>query len=204
MLLDVSMPVTPRTAAWPGDAPFSCGWTTTKAQSGSVNVGWARTSPHVGTHVDAPFHYDDEGARVGGLALDAFVGPAVVVDARGASELDERLLRGLDLAKAPRVLFRTRERNDPEAFHKEFPLLTEAAIARLGQAGVRLVGIDAPSYDAFDSKDLPIHHALVQAGIANVENLVLDGVDAGHYELLAAPVRWVDMDAAPLRALLRR
>lgn len=204
MLLDVSMPVAPRTAAWPGDAPFSCGWTTTKAQSGSVNVGWARTSPHVGTHVDAPFHYDDAGPRVGGLALDAFVGPALVVDARGAAELDERLLRGLDLARAPRVLFRTRERNDPEAFERAFPLLTPRALDALRAARVRLVGIDAPSYDAFDSKDLPVHHALGAAGIANVENLVLDGVDAGGYELLAAPVRWVDMDAAPLRAILRR
>jgi len=198
------MPVAPRTAAWPGDEPFSCGWTLTKAQGASVNLGWAKTSPHVGTHVDAPYHYDDAGARVGGLALDAFVGPALVVDARGAAELDARLLRGLDLARAPRVLFRTRERNDPGTFDRDFPLLTGDALQRLHDAGVRLVGIDAPSYDAFDSKDLPVHHALGQAGIANVENLVLDGVEAGPYELLAAPVRWVDMDAAPLRALLRR
>ena len=204
VLLDVSMPVTPRTAAWPGDAPFSCGWTATRAEGSSVNVGWARTSPHVGTHVDAPFHYDDAGARVGGLAPDAFVGPALVVDARGEGELGERLLRGLDLARAPRVLFRTREANDPEAFRRDFPLLTRGALQRLRETGVRLVGIDAPSYDAFDSKDLPVHRALGAAGIANVENLVLDGVDAGAYELLAAPVRWVDMDAAPLRALLRR
>lgn len=203
-LLDVSMPVTPRTAAWPGDEPFSCGWSVTKAQSGSVNVGWARSSPHVGTHVDAPYHYDDAGARVGGLPVEAFVGPALVVDARGEAELHERLLRGLDLARAPRVLFRTRERNDPEVFGREFPLLTEGAVAALRRAGVRLVGVDAPSFDAFDSKELPVHHALGQAGIVNVENLVLDAVEAGPYELLAAPVRWVDMDAAPLRALLRR
>lgn len=204
MLLDISMPVTPRTAAWPGDAPFSCGWTVTKAQGESVNLGWARTSPHVGTHVDAPFHYDDAGARVGGLALDAFVGPAVVVDARGEAELDARLLRGLDLRRAPRVLFRTRERSDPAVFHRGFPLLTQPAVETLQAAGVRLVGIDAPSYDAFDSKTLPVHHSLGAAGIANVENLVLDDIEPGAYELLAAPVRWDEMDAAPLRALLRR
>lgn len=205
MLLDISMPVTPRTATWPGDAPFSCGWTATKEDSGSVNVGWARASPHVGTHVDAPFHYDDAGARVGGMALDAFVGPCLVVDARGEESLDERLLRGLDLRLAPRVLFRTREgRVDPERFHDAFPLLTPRALDVLRREGVRLVGIDAPSYDAVDSKDLPIHHALGAGGIVNVENLVLDDVEAGAYELFAAPVRWDEMDAAPLRAVLRR
>lgn len=204
VLRDVSMPVTARTAAWPGDEPFSCGWTATKAQGASVNLGWAKASPHVGTHVDAPYHCDDAGARVGGLPLDAFVGPALVVDARGEPDLHEGLLGGLDLARAPRVLFRTRERNDTEAFDRAFPLLTPGALDALRAARVRLVGIDAPSYDAFDSKDLPVHHALGAAGIANVENLVLDGVEAGAYELLAAPVRWVDMDAAPLRAILRR
>lgn len=202
-LLDVSMPVTPRTAAWPGDVAFSCGWTATKPQGSSVNVGWVKTSPHVGTHVDAPYHYDDRGARVGGFDLDAFVGPCIVIDATGRSALDAALLRDVDLAATPRVLFRTRERNDPETFRRDFPLLTHDAVALLARHRVRLVGIDAPSYDAFDSKDLPVHHALGRAGIANVENLVLDHASPRRYELLAAPIAWRDMDAAPLRALLR-
>ena len=188
---------------FPGDVPFSCGWTATKREGSSVNVGWAKMSPHVGTHVDAPFHYDDAGARVGGLDLEAFVGPCVVIDAVGASELDARLLRGVDIARAPRVLFRTQRRTDPDVFLREFPTLTEGAVDALAKARVRLVGIDVPSYDAADSKGLPIHHALGRAGIANVENLMLDDVQPGGYELLAQPVKWVDMDAASLRALLR-
>ena len=200
MLYDISMPVDARTAPWPGDEPYSCGWTLRKAAGASVNVGWAKSSAHVGTHVDAPYHFDDAGARVGSLPLDAFVGRCEVVDARGAAALDARLLRGV---QAPRVLFRTRARNDPARFVGAFPLLTEDALAHLASMGARLVGIDAPSYDAADSKDLPIHHALAARGIVNVENLVLDDVERGAYELLAAPVRWIDMDAAPLRALLR-
>jgi arylformamidase len=203
-LLDISQPVTPRTAAWPGDEPFSCGWTAATARGDTLNVGWTKSSAHVGTHVDAPFHYDAKGTRVGGLALDAFVGPALVVDATGRDALDAALLRGLDLAAAPRVLFKTRERSDPEVFEKRFPLLTDEAIAMLSRAGTRLVGIDQASYDAWDAKDLVIHRALGAAGIANVENLRLDGVAPGRYELLAVPVRWVDLDAAPLRALLRK
>ncbi|MFA5861905.1 MAG: cyclase family protein [Candidatus Thermoplasmatota archaeon] len=200
-LLDVSQPVTNRTAAWPGDEPFSCGWTVTKAQGGSVNVGWTRSSPHMGTHVDAPFHYDDAGARVGELDVEAFVGPCIVIDAVGRAALDEALLANVRLP--PRVLFRTEARNDPEVIRREFPTLTRGAVALLRDAGVRLVGVDAPSVDSFDSETLEVHHALHRAGIVNVENLALAGAPAGHYELLAAPVRWMDMDAAPVRALLR-
>ena len=204
MLLDVSQPVTARTATFPGDEPFSCGWTATLAGGAPVNVSWAKTSPHVGTHVDAPYHYMAEGKRLGQLDVEAFVGPALVVDATDRDALDADLLRGLDLAASPRVLFRTRERSDPETFHDRFPVLTEDAVALLARGGVRLVGVDVPSVDEADSKTLPVHHLLGRAGIVNVENLMLDGVEAGRYELLAAPVRWTDLDAAPLRALLRR
>lgn len=201
MLLDISQPVTTRTAAWPGDEPFSCGWT---AQTPDLHLGWAKTSPHVGTHVDAPIHFDAAGGRVGALPLDAFLGPALVVDARGHHALDADLLRGLDLAASPRVLFRTRERADPERFEPRFPVLTPAAIEALRAARVRLVGVDQASFDPFDAKQLVIHRALAAAGMVNVENLRLDDVSAGRYELLAAPIRWDDMDAAPLRALLRK
>lgn len=203
MFLDISQPVTPATAAWPDDEPFSCGWTATIAGGASVNVGWTRGSAHVGTHVDAPYHFDEGGRRVGELPLDAFVGPARVIDAVGRDALDASLFAGLDLAAAPRVLVKTRERADPTRFEKRFPVLTPDAVALLGRSGVRLVGVDQASVDPWDSKDLAVHHALAKAGIVNVENLALDGVRAGRYELLAAPVKWVEMDAAPLRALLR-
>lgn len=204
MLLDVSVPVTPETAEWPGDVPFTCGMSATKKEGASVNLGWIKTSPHVGTHVDAPFHYDDAGPRVKGLALDAFVGRCIVVDAVGRDAIDEQVFRGVDLRGAPRVLVRTQRVSEPATFLREFPVLTMGAIDALAQANVRLVGVDVPSVDRFDSKDLAVHHALGRAGIANVENLALAHVQPGNYELLAAPLSWPEMDAAPLRALLRK
>jgi arylformamidase len=204
LLLDISVPVTERTAAFPGDVTFSCGWTLTKAQGGSVNLGWTKSSPHVGTHVDAPFHYDDHGPRVGGLDLDAFVGPCHVVEAIGAFELGVELLEGLDLRRAPRVLFRTQRASDPETFLDRFPVLTEAACDVLAREGVKLVGVDAPSFDPATAKELRIHQRLGRARIANVENLLLDRAQAGTYELLALPLSWPDMEAAPLRAVLRK
>lgn len=204
MLLDVSQAVTDKTAVFPGDKPFHCGWTATKAKGASVNVGHSEGTCHVGTHVDAPYHYDDAGARIGGLDIASFVGRCIVVDARGESTLGAELLRDLDMRGAPRILFRTQERTDPSVFLDRFPVLTPEAIDRLAAEKVRLVGIDAPSFDAVDSKDLAVHHALGRVGIVNVENLALDRAEPGYYEFLGAPVRWDDMDAAPLRAILRR
>src|SRR5687767_13256604 len=61
---DVSMPVAPVTAPWPGDAPFECGWTMRREAGDSVDVGWIRTSVHNGTHVDAPLHVLEGAAAV--------------------------------------------------------------------------------------------------------------------------------------------
>jgi arylformamidase len=69
---------------------------------------------------------------------------------------------------------------------------------------VLLVGVDVPSVDALDSKDLPIHHALAKAGIQILESLMLERVAAGEYELIALPVKLVGSDGAPVRAVLRK
>lgn len=199
MLLDISQPVTPETSHFPGDVPFSCGWT---ADEPELRVGWVRSSPHVGTHVDAPYHYGLD-KRVDQLDLDAFVGPCVVIDATRESELHADLLRNVDLARAPRVLFRTQRTSDPTTFLTKFPILTRDAVAKLAEARVKLVGVDAPSMDNATSKGLETHKALGRAGIANVENLWLDRTEPGLYELLAAPIKWTQLDAAPLRAILR-
>jgi len=204
MLLDVSQPVAPSTAVFPGDEPFSCGWTGRLAEGFSVNLAWTRGSTHVGTHVDAPYHTLEGAGRVGALPLDAFVGPCVVIDAVGRSALDASLLRGVDLEASPRVLFRTRERADPAFFEKRFPVLDEDAVALLARHRVRLVGVDQASVDPWDAKDLRVHHVLARGGIVNVENLDLARAAPGRYELLAAPIRWDELDAAPVRALLRR
>ena len=66
-----------------------------------------------------------------------------------------------------------------------------------------LLGVDAPSVDQRESKDLATHHTLFEAGAFNIENLDLRAVAAGPYDLIAPPLRLAGLDAAPLRALLR-
>ena len=112
-------------------------------------------------------------------------------------------LAGVDLAETPRVLLRTGCAPDRTVFPDPLTCLTPELVDFLAERGVVLIGIDSPSVDRFDSKDLPSHHALARHGIANLEGLALDGVPAGRYELIALPLKLRGRDGSPVRAVLR-
>lgn len=173
-----------------------------RAEGASVNVATLCTTVHVGTHVDGPLHFQDGAPAVGHLPLQAYLGPARVIDARGRDALDADLVDGIDLAAEERVLFRSRESVDATAFPKAFAALTPALAQRLAEAGVKLVGTDAPSVDPADSKDLAAHRALGAGGVAILENAVLTDVAPGRYTLIALPLRLTEADSSPVRAVL--
>jgi arylformamidase len=158
----------------------------------------------VGTHADAPLHVRDGWPDSATLDVGAFLGPAHVVDATGAGAIDEAVLAGALDAGATRVLIRTGVSITAGTFPAAWPVIAESAAWRLVETGVRLVGVDAPSMDARESKALPVHHILLDAGVAVVENLDLRGIEPGEWELVALPMRIAGLDAAPVRALLRR
>ena len=175
-----------------------------QAKGESVNVAALRMSAHTGTHADGPFHVDSDGIRIGAAPLAAYLGHATLLEVSGAEALDLALVeRALAGAVVERLLVRTGCWSDPDRFPEHFPAFTPAAAERLAAAGVRLVGTDAPSVDPFDSKTLDAHHAFGRAGIAILENLKLDGVPVGEYELIALPLRLEEADASPVRAALR-
>ncbi len=202
-VIDISQPLGRATAPWPGDAPFRQAWTMLRERGDSVNVAEVSLSVHLGTHADGPAHVADGAPAIGALDLDAYLGRAVVVDARGHGPLlGPDLLDGLDLARSPRVLLRTRDAVDPESFPPEFPALSSALALRLAEEGVLLVGTDAPSVDPAESRELEAHRILGEGGVAILENLVLTGVEAGTYTLLALPLKLLDADSSPVRAVL--
>lgn len=202
-LYDISRPVRAGVPVWPGDAPFRVDWTLRRADGASVNLSALHLSAHTGTHADAPYHASDDGRRMGAVPLDAYLGPALVVDARGWPAISAERVEPLLEEHPERLLFRTGCWADPETFPERFPPIEPDAARRMAAAGVRLVGTDAPSVDAFDSTDLPTHNLLREAGIANLESLLLDEVPPGRYELIALPLRLEEADASPVRAVLR-
>ncbi len=208
-LHDITRPLHDSLAPWPGDTGFAFHLNWKMADGAPVNVGALTMGVHNGTHADAPRHFLPDGATVESLPLDVFIGPAVVLDLSGRPDRHGPVTRGdlapalAALAHAPRLLLKTDAAPDPTRFPADFPTLAPGVAAFLGERGVRLLGVDVPSVDPADSKDLPNHHALAAAGIAILENLALHAVAAGVYELFAAPLPIVGGDAAPVRAVLR-
>jgi len=203
-IYDISLPVDERLAGWPGDAPYRFTWTCRLSGGASVNLGEVGMSIHTGTHADAPFHYCDSGPTIDAVELDAYVGPAVVADVRGIERISagglETAIRG---ARPERILLKTGAWTDHSRFPDAIPTITDEAIDWLAARGARLLGLDLPSVDALDNKELPNHHALGRHGIAILESLDLSAVEPGMYELVALPLRLVGADGSPVRAILR-
>jgi arylformamidase len=203
-LRDISIAIDERTPEWPGDTPFSCGWTWQMAVGASVNVSVLTMSPHVGTHADAPLHVRDGWPASHELPLDAFMGPAVVCSVSGlARELEAGDLPSLPTGRIERLLLKSGRTIVRGAFPESWPALSTRVVAELLERGLRLLGVDAPSVDLRDSKTLDVHHALFAGGAYNLENLDLTEVADGAYELVALPIRVRGLDAAPVRAALR-
>ncbi len=204
-LIDISPPLIVGMGVFPGDAAFEVSQTFAIGPGCPVNVARIAMSTHCGAHVDAPLHYDSVGASIDTLDLDDFIGPARVIDARGSGPLCrfEEIESALDRAP-PRLLFRLMEGGDHFTWPAGFRALAPDAVERLAQAGIRLIGVDVPSVDPETSKQLPSHMACRRHDIRIIENLVLAGVMPGDYELIALPLRLKGLDAAPVRAVLRR
>ncbi len=204
VILDVSRPLAPSTAPWPGDAACSIEPVHTIASGASSNLSVLRTSPHVGTHADAHRHVSDAGAGAGEMPLDAFVGPCQVVRAEtgGVDVVTAESLSHVDLGLSPRVLLRTDTHPDSTRWPSGFAGLSTEAADLMIAAGIRLVGIDTPGVDPESAPDLPVHHRLLAAGVAWLENLDLSAVSPGRYELIALPLKIPGADASPVRAVL--
>jgi arylformamidase len=205
-LWDISEPIEPASATFPGDTPFSQEWAMRIETGGSCNVSSIRMSVHVGTHTDAPLHFDARGADIASVELRKYIGRCRVVDVRGegspalipAAVLTPQLLAGVE-----RILFRTRATHDHRVFTDDFTAVGPDAAAVLATRGILLVGIDTPSIDHATAKQLHGHLALQRGGTAILENLDLSAVPAGDYELIALPLRIVNGDSSPVRAILR-
>jgi arylformamidase len=203
-LWDISPAVQAASPVFPGDTPYTQQWVARIGPGCPVNVSAIRLSPHVGAHADAPLHYDADGAAIGAVDLQAFIGPCRVIHAIGCGPLvrPEHLAHALaDLP--PRVLVRVYARMPQDHFDADLPAFAPETVALLADLGVLLIGIDSASIDPADSKVLPSHQTIRQRGLRVLENLLLDEVPEGDYELIALPLKLVQADASPVRAVLR-
>lgn len=203
-LWDISPPVHEGAPVFPGDTPYRQRWAATIAPGCPVNVSEITLSPHVGSHADAPLHYDAQGASIGAVSLVPFLGRCRVIHAIDCGPLIEwrHVAHALhDLP--PRVLLRTYRHMPVDRWDPQLSAYAPGTIERLADLGVQLVGIDTASIDPADSKTLDSHQVIRRRGLRVLENLVLDDVPEGDYELIALPLKLISADASPVRAVLR-
>ncbi|MBY0497307.1 MAG: arylformamidase [Cyanobacteria bacterium] len=202
-LWDISPPISPATPAFPGDTAYQQRWAAEIGPGCPVNVSAITMSPHLGAHADAPLHYGRDAAPIGTVDLDPFLGRCRVIHAIDKGPLIRRAhLEHAAASLPPRVLVRTCIKA-PAAWSPNFSAFAPDTIAWLASLGVKLVGIDTQSVDPADSKTLESHMQLLAHDLRVLENLVLDEVDAGDYELIALPLKLTQACASPVRAVLR-
>ena len=203
-LWDISPPVQPGAPVFPGDTPYQQHWSAQIGPGCPVNVSRITLSPHVGAHADAPLHYDPAGRAVGALDLAPYLGRCRVIHAIGVRPL----IFWQHLAHAtqglpPRVLVRTYARAPVDRWDPQLAAFAPETVERLADAGVVLIGIDTASIDPADNKALASHQVIRRRDLRVLENLVLDDVPEGDYELIALPLKLTAADASPVRAVLR-
>jgi arylformamidase len=202
-LWDISPAVSPTSALFPGDRAYSQEWTATLGPGCPVNISAVTLSPHIGAHADAPLHYGAGAAAIGAVDLLPYLGPCRVIHAIGCGELVQpEHLQHATADLPPRVLVRSCVKA-PTAWSPDFTAFAPQTIEWLAGLGVLLVGIDSQSVDPAASKTLDSHQQLLRLDLRVLENLVLDDVPEGDYELIALPLKWTLADASPVRAVLR-
>jgi arylformamidase len=204
MLWDISPTLAPGVPVWPGDTPLTVERAWQMGPGVPVNVGRLTLSPHTGAHADGPLHYQADGAAIGEVPLEPYLGPCRVVHAisPGAqvewAQIADRLEN-----PPPRVLIRTYATAPQSAWDSAFAAIAPEVIDALARRGVRLIGVDTPSLDPETSKTMDAHQRIAAHGMAILEGLVLDAIDEGDYELIALPLKLTTLDASPVRAVLR-
>jgi len=201
-LIDISPMISERLAVWPGDVPFSREVALSIEAGDNIGLSATRATVHLGAHADAPNHYAAGAEGIASRPLERYFGLCQVV--RVELEQGERIRPKhlVEPIRAPRVLFATGSFPDPESWNEDFCALSPELVDFLAAQGVILLGIDTPSIDPQDDRELLSHQRVAAHDLSILEGVVLHGVHDGLYTLIALPLKIEAADAAPLRAAL--
>jgi len=206
-IYDISLTISPNLPTWPGDPKLELKQIESMDQGASANVTHISAAVHLGTHVDAPHHFLNDGRTVENLPLDVLTGECYVVQLpAGVEAITAEVLERTEITKdMKRVLFGTSNSHywakGEATFQTDFVAITEDGAEWLVEHGVQLVGVDYLSVAPYDDS-VPTHTVLLKAGVVVVEGLNLSQIMRGFYQLYCLPLKIADSDGAPARAIL--
>lgn len=200
---DITPLVTSQFPLWPGSVPLQRSVQFDIEKGDGVTVSNLTATAHLGAHADAPSHYAKKGCPIDECSLVPYLGECQVIrphinkgEAITQESFSEKIL-------APRILFATSTFDYTQPFKADFAAFDPSFFEFLAQNKVITVGIDGPSVDLYQAQDLPCHRLAYKHNIALLENLDLNNVPPGLYELIALPLKIQGFDASPVRAILR-
>ena len=207
-IVDVSLPLVTGIPAWPGSTGFALTWVDRMENEQSCNNSRIACDTHIGTHVDAPLHFVENGRTVDQIPPDLLIGPCQVGFLPGLTQIDAKALASLQIeTDTKRLLLKTDNSNlwitKAKRFKKNYVYLTENGAQWLVKHGIILVGIDYLSIGSF-SNGAKTHQVLFKANVVVIEGLNLSKAEAGDYELICLPLKIIGAEGAPARVVLRR
>ena len=206
-LYDVSLPISEDLPVWPGDPAVSLVMTSSILNGDKCNITQLQMGTHVGTHIDAPYHFLKDGATVDAIPIETFIGPCLVVELDSDTLIEKKDFLKCNLNGHSRILFKTKNSEqwakNITSFNTDYVALGIEAAQYLVEINTLLIGIDYLSIESFHSDDNPVHKLLLKNNITILEGLNLSKVEAGVYELICMPLKLQGSEGAPARVLLR-
>jgi len=161
-------------------------------------------SPHTGTHVDAPSHFLRDGKSTNFLEPLSCSGPALVIDLTHVQDaITLEHLKEVAIAPDMIVLFKTKNSAlaNNDTFDYKFVYIPQETAEWLANQNIKAVGIDYLGVER-EQPGHETHQAFLSKEIPIIEGLRLKDVPAGTYHLWCLPLRIMDIEAAPARAIL--
>lgn len=206
-IVDLSHALTADTPVYPGDPVPSFTVATTIEKEG-YNLFTVVTGTQTGSHVDAPYHFRNQGATVDKMDLRRFMGNGLIIDvaykkSKQEITLEEIMKYEKTIEAADIVLFKTNwyKKAGGDDFY-DHPFLSRDGGSYLLSKGIKTAGIDAINLDHTGGTEFPIHDMFSEAGGIIVENLAnLDLVDFAAPFFIFLPLKLVGCDGSPVRAV---
>ena len=205
--IDISVPLYNGMVVWPGDPPFHRELVMRMDGGDVCNVSKITSTVHIGTHMDAPYHFVKDGQGIDAMPIEATIGRARVIRLEDPDLIRVSEIEPHNVGAGERVLFRTRNSDiawKTGEYQKRFVHIPAETARYLAARKVRTVGVDYLSVGGFDTDGPQTHQALLGAGIWLIEGLNLASVEPGDYELVCLPLKIVGSDGAPARAVVRK
>ena len=204
--IDISVMIKPGMAHWPDNPEIRVDRMLDMEKGDVCNVSVLSMGSHTGTHMDAPLHFIRGARSLDKMPLDATIGPARVIEIKDKESIKVGELENQRIKPGERILFKTinsKKSWKTDNFDEDFVYISREAATFLAKAKVMTVGIDYLSVGGFRKDGIETHHALLGAGIWIIEGLNLSKIKPGRYELNCLPLKVLNSDGAPARALLR-